>query len=82
MIMLYNNAFVLLRKNKICVRFVLARDIYIYVQEVPTHTRIILYIYIIHLCVMNSRRRSISRNSGRPKGYMYIIIIYYVHLYV
>lgn len=30
---------------------------------------------------MHSRGRSISRNSGRPKGYVYIIIIiYYVHI--
>lgn len=80
--MLYNNAFVLLRKNKICVRFVLARDIYICPGGTYTHAYNSIYLYIIHLCIMNSRRRSISRNSGRPKGYMYIIIIYYVHLYV
>jgi hypothetical protein len=45
MIMLYNNAFVLLRKNKICVRFVLARDIYICPGGTYTHAYNSIYLY-------------------------------------
>jgi len=38
-----------------------SRAIYIYVQEVPTHTRIILYIYILYIYALWTVAGDLSR---------------------